>query len=308
MQALEAWIWRSYAALTSRTWLILWAILLGALLPAAHVASPALRWLIMGMLGLTFLGLRIDAASFRRSHLKLLLVPPLLGLALGFALRPLGPEVALSLALVVLTPTATAAPVILGLLGRRADYGAISVVGSNLFAAIYLPAVLAVITPIGLGTAERTASPWPLVVGTMITIFSPLLVALLVRRVAPAAARWSGRNTFSFALWLGVLFLVSAQTSHFLRESMQPPWLRVFVIIGLALVLCLLQFRLGRRLGEPDADVEAGQCLGQKNTLLTLWIAMTWYSPLIALGPASYVLWHNLYNSWQLRRKPPGPG
>jgi BASS family bile acid:Na+ symporter len=38
---------------------------------------------------------------------------------------------------------------------------------------------------------------------------------------------------------------------------------------------------------------------------------MTYANPLVALGPTFYVLWHNLWNSWQLHRRhrraaPPG--
>ena len=46
-----------------------------------------------------------------------------------------------------------------------------------------------------------------------------------------------------------------------------------------------------------------GQALGQKNTVLAIWMAYTYLNPLSSVGPGSYVLWQNLINSWQLWKK-----
>lgn len=42
--------------------------------------------------------------------------------------------------------------------------------------------------------------------------------------------------------------------------------------------------------------------LGQKNTTLTIYLALANANPLVALGPTFYVLWHNGWNTWQLHR------
>ncbi len=47
---------------------------------------------------------------------------------------------------------------------------------------------------------------------------------------------------------------------------------------------------------------ECSQALGQKNTTLSIYLALTYASPIAALGPTFYVLWHNLWNAWQLYR------
>ncbi|HQL21587.1 MAG TPA: hypothetical protein PLY49_07505, partial [Opitutaceae bacterium] len=59
---------------------------------------------------------------------------------------------------------------------------------------------------------------------------------------------------------------------------------------------------LGYLIGRPDFSREASQALGQKNTTFTIYLALTYANPLVALGPTFYVLWHNLWNSWQLQR------
>ncbi len=55
-------------------------------------------------------------------------------------------------------------------------------------------------------------------------------------------------------------------------------------------------------IGGREFAREASQSLGQKNTSFTIYLALTYANPLVALGPTCYVLWHNLWNSWQLHQ------
>ena len=43
--------------------------------------------------------------------------------------------------------------------------------------------------------------------------------------------------------------------------------------------------------------------LGQKNTVLAIWMAYTYLNPASAIAPGSYVVWQNIINSWQLWKK-----
>ena len=71
-----------------------------------------------------------------------------------------------------------------------------------------------------------------------------------------------------------------------------------------ALVLCIAQFALGRRIGKKYGEtIAGGQGLGQKNTILAIWMAQVYLSPLSSIGPAAYVLWQNSINAFQLYRK-----
>jgi BASS family bile acid:Na+ symporter len=74
-----------------------------------------------------------------------------------------------------------------------------------------------------------------------------------------------------------------------------------------SLLVCIANFALGRLIGGKEFHREASQTLGQKNTAYTIYLALTYANPLIALGPTFYVIWHNLWNSWQLHRVPPEP-
>ena len=72
----------------------------------------------------------------------------------------------------------------------------------------------------------------------------------------------------------------------------------------LRIVLCLSQREFGKRIGSAYHDrISAGQALGQKNTVLAIWMAVTYLNPLSSVGPGSYVVWQNIFNSYQLWKK-----
>ena len=74
-------------------------------------------------------------------------------------------------------------------------------------------------------------------------------------------------------------------------------------IAVLTLFICAVNFALGRAIGGRGLTRDCSQSLGQKNTTFTIFLALTYGSPLIALGPTMrYVIWHNLWNAWQLHR------
>ena len=107
----------------------------------------------------------------------------------------------------------------------------------------------------------------------------------------------------AFYLWAVALTIVTAQTFKFLFQSDASVWVEVW--IGLAgLITCALQFLLGKQIGTHYHDrISAGQALGQKNTVLAIWMAYTYLDPISSVAPGSYVLWQNIINSYQLWKK-----
>ena len=75
-----------------------------------------------------------------------------------------------------------------------------------------------------------------------------------------------------------------------------------FFLTGL--VLCLAQFKVGRMLGRRYGDaVAGGQSLGQKNTVLAVWMAQSFLDPIASIAPTAYIVWQNFVNSYQIYRK-----
>ena len=137
-----------------------------------------------------------------------------------------------------------------------------------------------------------------------------------------------------FYVWVLTLVLLMSQMTRNLNTYVSNGG-AILPLVGLfagALLTCALQFYVGKKLGErfpseahgqdyqdvlvnpaiydPDprqiTRISAGQALGQKNTTLAIWMANTYLNPVSALAPAAYILWQNLYNSWQLQQAAKG--
>ena len=91
------------------------------------------------------------------------------------------------------------------------------------------------------------------------------------------------------------------KTTHFIIESGIEHVMTEVLLAVVALVICLVQFAvghwLGRRYGEESAG---GQALGQKNTVLAIWLAQSFLNPLACVAPTAYIVWQNIVNSYQI--------
>jgi BASS family bile acid:Na+ symporter len=283
----------------ARTAAILAAIILGALLPQAHVLAPAIRWLIMAMLFLVFLQTRLSRQAMNRTHVVLLVANVGLAFA-GWGAGWLigGRDVALAAFFCGITPTAIAAPVIISFLRGRVDFVVAAFLLTNVSIAALLPFVLPLV--LGRPTPEAFAQ---VLASVGLVVFVPMLGAWLVRAIYRPASDWPVKlRNVSFGMWVTAMFLITANASEFLHQQSDTPQ-RVLLRIALAsLLVCIASFWLGGVIGGRELRREASQSLGQKNTTFTIYLALTYASPVVALGPTFYVIWHNLWNSWQLHR------
>jgi len=282
-----------------RTGAILAAMIFGALVPAASEFAWAIRWLIMTMLFLVFLQTRVTWSSLHPTHGLLLLANVLMGfIAWGAGWILGGREVALAAFFAGITPTATAAPVIVSFLKGRVDYVVVAFVLTNLAISLLMPALLPWV--VGKTSPDLFAQ---VTKSVGLVVFVPLGCAWLLRRVYPPSVVWPRRlGGVSFGVWLIALSLITANASAFIRSQDDASTGLVAKIVLISLAICVGNFLLGRLIGGREFAREASQALGQKNTTLTIYLALTYASPLIALGPTAYVLWHNLWNSWQIHR------
>jgi BASS family bile acid:Na+ symporter len=283
----------------ARTAAILLAITLGGFVPQAHVFSWAIRWLVIAMLFIVFLQTRLSRSALHRSHGVLLAFNIVLGFA-GWALGWLigGREIALAAFFAGITPTAIAAPVIISFLRGRVDY----VVAAFLLTNVSIAALLPILLPVVLGRA--TPEAFAQVLGSVgLVVFTPMAVAWTIRALHAPAAQWPVKlRNVSFGMWVTAMFLITANASDFVRRHADTPHRVLLQIAISSLLVCVANFAVGRMIGGREFPREASQALGQKNTTFTIYLALTYASPVVALGPTCYVIWHNLWNSWQLRR------
>ena len=135
----------------------------------------------------------------------------------------------------------------------------------------------------------------------------PMLLAYIVKHGMKRLHRWVvSINDLSYYMWGGSLLIVSGTTAkNIAHADTSLTFLLIIALLGL--VLCVIQFAVGRFIGHYfGATTESGQALGQKNTAFAIWIAYTYLNPLSSIGPGCYILWQNIINSveiWLCRRR-----
>ena len=245
-----------------RTFAIVAAFIAGYMMPGLHVYSWTFKWMLVVMLFVTFLGIRFKRMKPERAHWLLTGANLMVALAAWGVCRLVFGDGYLAQAafFVGIMPTATAAPVVMGLLGGSVEF-----------------------------------------MLTALLLINGIICALLPF-ILPAVVGRGGFEDVTFGIWVVILVLIAANASYDIssREGISE---RVLEQIGvIALLVCGVNFGLGYLLGGRTRAAECSQALGQKNTTLSIYLALTYASPIAALGPTFYVLWHNLWNAWQLYR------
>ena len=266
--------------------------------------SGIMPWLIFAQLLFTFC--RIDMKELRpkRWHLWLLLIQFFSCAAVAALLyyAPMGElntGIWQGMMVCLICPTATAAAVITSKLGGNAASLTTYTLLSNLLGAVMVPLVFPLVEPhdgltFWMAFLKILSKVFPL-------LLSPLLVAWFLKHCVKRVHRWlMVHSGVAFYIWAFALAMVMGQTARSLINSDASAWL---IALG-GLAVCAVQFAAGKRIGSIYGErISAGQALGQKNTVLAIWMATAYLHPLAVIAPGSYVLWQNLVNSYQLWKK-----
>lgn len=281
-----------------------------AVLRAVGVVQPVLIFL---MLFITFCKVRPREIHLARWHVYALIMQiaffTLLMVALlllrnarGWQPSQMMPLSVESAMLCFICPTATAAAVVTAKLGGNAGTLTTYTVLINLVVALVVPAAVPLLYPDG--SATFLHSFLLIIIKVFPLLMGPLLLAMLLRWLVPrfvrAVASVAGLAFYLWAVSLTLAIAVSVKALVHSHASLA-------VLIGIAAastLACAVQFAFGRVLGRRFNDtVSATQSCGQKNTVFAIWLGYTFLDPLTALAGGFYSIWHNLYNSWQLRRR-----
>ena len=199
----------------------------------------------------------------------------------------------------VICPTAAAAPVVTEKLGGS--------IGSLTVYAIIANVVTSIIIPLFFPMVEKSsdisfATASLMVLRNVTTVLViPLVLALVSRRVIPRVTdRIKEFRNLGFYLWCFNLTIITGITMRNILHASLSGTVLAFLLI-LPLFIALLQFTIGKLVGRYYGDsISAGQALGQKNTVVGIWLTLTFLNPLAAVAPGAYVLWQNMVNALQL--------
>lgn len=253
--------------------------------------------LIFLMLFVTFCRVKPSQMKPSMLHIWLLLFQTAVCIGVYLVLLPLNAIVAQGAMICVLAPVAMAAVVIGGMLGANVATMATYSLLCNMAVALLAPVIL---TFTGTGACSFTqilARIAPLLV-------MPFAAAQFCRFVFPKAAQWVGDHSqISFYMWLASLLVIIGRTTAFIIDLHDASLTTELWLAFAALVICLVQFKVGRMLGRRYGDPAAGgQSLGQKNTVLAVWMAQSFLNPISSIAPTAYIVWQNIVNSYQIYR------
>lgn len=303
-----------------RSWMLVFAMLGGVGAYFLYSSVPALDstrslvlsavrllqpLLIFAMLFVTFCKVNPRRLRLCRWHWWLLAFQSATFLALGIIVMTL-PAGSLRIILegamiCFICPVATAGAVVTRRLGGSATHITTYTILINLVAALIIPVVIPFVHP---QPAMSVPNAMALILGKVFPLLLlPLFLAFMVRWLSPRLHFIITRDRdLAFRLWVVALFLATAVTTRYIVRSHVTLGLALG-LVAVTLVACLLQFLIGWRIGARFGDrITAGQALGQKNTVLAIWLGYTFFTPITSIAGGFYSIFHNLINSYQLNR------
>ena len=261
-------------------------------------------YLLALMLFFTFCKINPKEMKVKPWHWWLLAIQVFGSIAIYAVFAPFNKIIAQGLMICVIAPTANAAAVITGKLGGSIESLTTYTLLSNLAVAIVVPVFFPMIAEgehpdFISGFLTIASRVFPLLIG-------PFLLAMLMHAIGgKTLALLQKPKDIAFYLWSVALVIVTARTVKSFVENDFEGWMAWSIIIG-SLLLTLSQFAIGKYVGKHYGDrISAGQALGQKNNILSIWMAQTYLGTsglIAAIGPGMCVLWQNIVNSYQLWR------
>ena len=210
-----------------------------------------------------------------------------------------------ALLMCIISPCATAAAVVTQKLGGNLEQMTTFTFLSNFLTVLLVPVCFPMIEK-GADISFMAAFS-KILYQVVILLVVPMGLAYIVKHFMKGLhAMIIAMKDLSFYLWGCSLMIVTGTTvKNIIHAEASIVLLSAIAMLGL--VLCVIQFAVGRFIGHYfNHTQEAGQALGQKNTAFAIWLGITYLNPLSSVGPGCYILWQNIINSfeiWQERKK-----
>lgn len=277
--------------------LILLALATGLLLPALGDYTFVLRPFLMALLFFSFINVKLDRNVFAWQQLAAAALLPLFGFGVYYLSHWYDVDLALTLLLMGLAPTAVITPVLAQLMKRSAAYMVGAIIISSMVFMLVVPVILTWLLDVELSLAGLGVLIYT--IGSIVII--PMLLAQVVRRVDGKLITFFRKiSPYAFALFLINVAVAAGSLSHYLRHESATPWSFIWLTAGSIILLMLTKFLVGSHIAPKGQAVEGSLALGRKNTMLSIWIALEYLNPLIVLGPMIYILAQNVFVAVQI--------
>ena len=255
------------------------------------------------MLFFTFCSVDFKEIKFRKEYFLFVLFQVVVSIGVYLLVKQYDEILAQGVMLCVLAPTAVAAIVMSSMLGANVasvtSYSlvinfAISIVAPIYFSIMDVPEIL----PFWISVKSIMLKIFPLLIVPMLLVF---IIKKISKKLSTGLKKMSN---LSFYLWIVAVTILMGNTMKFILSQNADNYHIVVLLTVSSLFLCFFQFVIGYYAGKKFNDeLACSQYLGQKNTILAIWMAQTFLHPLSSIAPAAYVLWQNFVNIYQLWKK-----
>jgi BASS family bile acid:Na+ symporter len=257
----------------------------------------------------TFIKVSFKDLRYEPLHGWLLAIQMVGSFAFFFILYPFNKYVAEGAMLCMVAPTAAAAAAVTGKLGGSISSTTTYTILSSILTAIIVPLAFPYVASLPPDIdvhADNNFFVFMFIIMKRIfpILILPMILAYIIRRYIPPLYNQMIRiKDANFYLWGMSLIIITAVTVESLVDSKVDGWTEILITLS-GLVTCIIQFFIGKRIGSHyNQRVTGGQGLGQKNTVITIWISQMYMNPIASIAPCSYVIWQNIINSYQLWKK-----
>ena len=276
--------------------------------PIGDVCGPALvnlmPWILFALLYVTFCKIEIKEMKPKAWHFILQLIRVSLSLMMVVLIFEFGGNYDIKLILegafiCFICPTAAAVAVVTEKLGGSIGSLTTYTVIANIFTMVIIPSLFPMV--------EKGADVSFIFMSAMVfrnvttVLVVPLLLAFLSRKFLPKFVdKVKKVKDLGIYMWCFNLTILMGTTLHNILNAKVDGWVLALLLI-VPLIVCVVQFAIGKAVGRHyDASISAGQALGQKNTIVGIWLTLTFLNPLASIAPGAYMIWQNLVNGWQL--------
>lgn len=275
--------------------------------PVGDSVGPVLQgllpYVIFVMLYITFTKIQLREFRPHTWHFVLQIIRTLLSalvvLIIAYVSNPEARLIWEGIFICVICPTAAAAPVITDKLGGNIASMTVYMIIANCFTCVIIPLFFPMVEK-GANITFALAF-WRVLQRVLMVLVLPLCLAMLTRRFLPKVVSWlRQRPNIPFYLWSFNLSIVMGLTVKMLTTTRLHGTTLVLLFV-LPLLVCFVLFGIGKLVGGAFGDsIDGGQALGQKNTVVGIWLMLSFLNPTAVIAPCAYVIWQNIVNAVQL--------
>lgn len=254
------------------------------------------------ILALTFSGVKLAKIRPTKLDLMLAMFQTFAGFGIYWAMWLLTHNeiIAQGAMICILCPVAGSVTVVASMLGADPKRTVSYTVIGNLLVALIAPIIISIIN---IESENSIIDVFLQIFGKISMVIAlPVVVVYLIQSILPKINDVIARyKSLSFYFWAYALLITIGQTADFALARWHQDSGNVMWLCVISLVICVIQFTVGKVLGSHNGDSIAGrQLLAQKNSAMGIWIVNSFLNPVASVSMAFYSIWQNLFNSWQL--------